>query len=224
MSLQAILDAITVACDAEVRQIQAEGQARAQELLAAADGEAEVRRAQAREAAARPAIQECARIQQRAQLEAWRIQGQARDDLIDEALEQVRDHLSALRTSPGYPSVVRHLLREALAELTACLGEGEGARVRADPRDARALAASTAPPELNTPAVFDLRTWGGVVATSADGRIAVDNTLEARFERSLPSLRRHLATAFDGLSGDLEGQGQLVLDYRRDPALAGAKG
>jgi vacuolar-type H+-ATPase subunit E/Vma4 len=42
-----------------------------------------------------------------------------------------------------------------------------------------------------------LNTWGGLIAASADGRVVVINTLEARLEQALPFLRRHLAAYFE---------------------------
>jgi hypothetical protein len=52
--------------------------------------------------------------------------------------------------------------------------------------------------------------WGGPIAKSADERVIVSNTLEARLERATPYLRRCLAAQFlDWLSvAEMSGQGR----------------
>jgi vacuolar-type H+-ATPase subunit E/Vma4 len=46
--------------------------------------------------------------------------------------------------------------------------------------------------DLDLQVVSSLQGWGGVVVTSGDGRIVVNNTLESRLERATPFLRQDL--------------------------------
>jgi vacuolar-type H+-ATPase subunit E/Vma4 len=50
---------------------------------------------------------------------------------------------------------------------------------------------------LNTPVNYELECIGGLIASSVDGEIVVINTLEARLDRAIPSLRRYLAAIFE---------------------------
>ena len=223
MSLQAILEAIYAAGEEEARQIESEARAKSQELLAAAEGEAEALRLRACQAAERPAAQECARIRQQARLESWRIAGAAREALIARALEGLREELASLRSRRDYPAILGGLAREALAELAPCLSPEEAPRLEADARDAALLDPLLS--ALGRAVTLDpgRRCWGGVRATSADGRVAVDNTLESRLERAMPSLRLHLATVFDAPAETMEvGRPTLRLDASAWPTLAGA--
>ena len=113
--------------------------------------------------------------------------------------------------------------REALAELAPCLSPEEAPRLEADARDAALLDPLLS--ALGRAVTLDpgRRCWGGVRATSADGRVAVDNTLESRLERAMPSLRLHLATVFDAPAETMEvGRPTLRLDASAWPTLAGA--
>ena len=50
---------------------------------------------------------------------------------------------------------------------------------------------------LNLSVEYSLNCWGGLIAKSSDSRVVIINTLEARFNRALPFLRRHLAASFE---------------------------
>ena len=88
---------------------------------------------------------------------------------------------------------MEHLVNEALETL----GE-PGSRVHVDPRDqalaGEILARSFPAAEL----IADLTTLGGAVVTSADDRIRIDNTFEARLVRATEVHRRELARQLFG--------------------------
>jgi vacuolar-type H+-ATPase subunit E/Vma4 len=196
MSLQVILERIQSAGDVQVQEIVDRGQARAGEILAQAYIDAEQIETDAREEAQTPANAERARILHRARLDALHILGEVREELVDTALARTREHLASLRSDPSYPEVIRQLTVEALAQLAVSEGAAQP-QVQADPRDRALLQNILASMELDPPVRYDLNTWGGLIAASADGRVVVINTLEARLEQALPFLRRHLAAYFE---------------------------
>lgn len=232
-SLREILEAIHAAGATQVNEIESRTQIQVNEILASAHSEAQEIEEMARRAAAIPAGRERARMQHRARLEALRIRGAVREELVERALEQSRGQLANLRSRPEYPQILRHLTLQALADLhPEALGSASssevdpgdvnsdesnlgdiriGAFLHADLRDRvcldnilqeLSLAVDDAsiggpwPAELRI--IYDLETWGGVVAKSADGKIVVINTLEARLERAEPYLRHYLAAWFEG--------------------------
>jgi vacuolar-type H+-ATPase subunit E/Vma4 len=197
MSLSAILEAIRASGDTQVRAIETQAYEQSRILLANARLEAQPIEDLARNAAIAPAFKERARILHRARLEALRIVGDAREALVDAALDQLRGRLVGLRSDPGYPSVMRRITQEALAELEDSLQDLAHVQVMADPRDRSLVENILHDMGLEIPVSYELECLGGLITGSIDGEIVVINTLEARLERAIPSLRRHLAALFE---------------------------
>ena len=196
MTLQAILDQIQAAGQAQVEAIQQETRAGVGEILARATVEARQIEEDACAAACAPAVRERSRLLQRARLDALRLTGEVREGLVDAALAQTRSRLAGLRTDPAYPAVLRRLTQEALDELAAH-GLINAVRLSADRRDRVLLESILASLELELPVGYELDCWGGVIARSADGQVVAINTLETRLERAVPFLRAELAAIFE---------------------------
>ena len=193
MSLEMILASIESAGEAEISRLSIEAESRARQALEAADRKAANAREEARRAALRPAAAERARRLHQAKLEALRTVGAVRQRLIETMLSETRRRLADLRADPDYPLILSRLTTEA----TAALGEAELRNGRVvleiDPRDERHISHFLNELGFNLEVVSSLHGWGGVVVTSGDGRIVVNNTLEARLERATPFLRQDLA-------------------------------
>lgn len=196
MSLQVILERIQAVGSAQVREIEEKSRARAGEILAQAYIEAEQIEDDAREEAAAPGNAERARILHRARLDALHILGEVRENLVDTAIARTRERLASLRSDPSYPEVMMRLTVEALAQLAVSEGAVQP-QVQADLRDRDLLQKILVSLKRDIPVRFDLNTWGGLIAASADGRVVVINTLEARLEHAMPFLRRRLAAYFE---------------------------
>jgi vacuolar-type H+-ATPase subunit E/Vma4 len=196
MGLQAILERIKAAGDAQVQIIEQEAQARAGAIFAQAYIEAEQAEAEARAVAGAPAHAERARIAHHARLDALHILGEVREDLVDTAIARTRERLASLRSDPSYPEVLRTLTEEALTGLAVTEGNAQP-KVQADPRDMALLQSILERLQINVPVRYDLNSWGGLIMASTDGRVVVINTLEARLEQAMPFLRRHLAAYFE---------------------------
>ncbi len=193
MGLQAILDEIRASGEAQAREIEQEAQSRANGILAQARAEARQVEEDACADAGAPAVAERARILQRARLEALRVVGDVREELVDSALARVRERLASLRADPSYPSALRALTEEALAELAS----ERRPQLLADPRDKPLLKNILAGLELDISVSYELNCRGGLVAKSEDGRVVVINTFDSRLERATAFLRRYLAALFE---------------------------
>ncbi|MEJ2348340.1 MAG: V-type ATP synthase subunit E [Anaerolineales bacterium] len=198
MGLHAILTVIRERGNFRVQEILQRAQKQADEMLAEAGQEAQTIAEQARTSAAMPAAKERARIAHRARLEALRVFGNVRESLIDTALDQTRGRLATIRAESVYPLVLRNLVKEALTELEASLGDMTCAHLEADIHDRALLENILIAMELNPQVDYSLNSWGGIVAKSEDDRVVVINTLEARFERAAPQMRRYLGALFEG--------------------------
>jgi len=196
MSLQAILEQILATGDAQVQEIERETQSQEGGILAHARMEADQIEEDARAVSSAPAARERARIIHHARLEALRLIGTVREELVDSTLAQTREQLATIRTNPIYADVLQQLTREALNELTAP-SRGEKAVLVVDPRDQPILEDILADLGLDLRVNYNLTCWGGLIAESEDGRVVAINTLEARLERAMPFLRSYLAALFE---------------------------
>lgn len=196
MGLQNILERIRESGGAQVQDIEKNAKSRASEILAQAHTEAEGIESDARARAGAPANAERARIIHRAKSEALHLLGEVREDLVDTAIARTREHLASLRSDSSYPEILRSLTEQALAQLAASEGAQE-AQVLADSRDKDRVQTILAELGMNVPVRFELNNWGGLIATSRDGRVVVINTLEARLEQAMAFLRPHLAAYFE---------------------------
>ena len=197
MSLEAILEAIHDAGDAQVGEIEARIRTQVYEILANARVEAEEIKEEAYNTAIAPAAKERSRIIHRARLEAIRVVGEAREALVDVTLERARGALAGLRTDRQYPEVLCRLLEEALAELKSSLEHEAKIHLEADRRDRALLEGLLKHLDVDLEVSYNQECWGGLVARSEDGRVVVDNLLETRLERAIPFLRQYLAAWFE---------------------------
>ncbi len=192
MSLDKILEAIQLACQTEIAEIETRAQNQVDIILD--NGQAEARRIQTERwnSAMDQAYQQETRILLEARSQVRKTLCEANQLVIGEILERSSEKLADLRVSPIYPAVLRHLLAEALDELYLCLEKGELVSLHADRRDQELIDPLLADEFPGVQLVYDLTCWGGVTAQSRDGCIVVINTLEERFERCKPHLQRHL--------------------------------
>lgn len=193
MSLQAILAAIRASGETQIKEIEAA----AQEELAQHRAEVQRLRQESNKAASAPGAAERARILIRARLKAQRILSEAREDLIDDAIDQARKRLASIRNDPVYPDILRQLTKEALANLEGSLGEAEKPQLEADPRDHKLLESILSNLGLDLPVIGELDCWGGIIAKSDDSHVIVVNTLEGRLTRAMPYLRRCLGALIE---------------------------
>lgn len=196
MGLQAILDKIRAVGDVQIQKIEKEAQSQASGVLARARMEAEQIEEAASLNVSTPAIAERARIIHRARLDALHIVGSVRENLVDLAIMQTREHLASFRSDSAYPNVLHMLTDEALTQLTSSEGKGNF-QLLADPRDKVLMENILKALNRSVPVHYELNCWGGLVAQSEDGRVVVINTLESRLEQARTFLRRYLAASFE---------------------------
>jgi V/A-type H+-transporting ATPase subunit E len=195
MGLEVILEKIRASGDAQVEEIKRNTQSQVGEILAQARMEAHQIEEDSSELASAPAAAERARILHRARLEALRIVGDVREDLVDTAINRARERLTSIRGGSSYLAILRALIQEALTELGT--GGTGTADLLADPRDETLVEIIIDELRLNSRVSYELNCWGGLIARSDDGRVVVINTFESRLERATTFLRRHLAALFE---------------------------
>jgi V/A-type H+-transporting ATPase subunit E len=192
MALADILRAMEQEVDVEVARIHAQAEATIAQIRAAAEAEARAIHERHRREILVPLQHERARRLNRARLDALRAVSRAREGLYAEALARTRERLAHVREDARYPAMLRALMQEAHAQLN------EPGVLRADPRDEKILRTMV----TDVPIQFDLQTWGGVELQSADGKIRVVNTLEARLEQAQEQLRQAVMPLFEDVRTD----------------------
>lgn len=195
MGLEVILEKIRASGDAQIQEIERNAQSQVNEILAQARMEGYQIEEDTSEFTSAPAAAERARILHRARLEALRIVGDVREDLVETAINRACERLTSVRNYPAYPAVLRTLTQEALTELA--LGRAGTAELLADPRDETLVKKIIDELKLNLQVSYELNCWGGLIIKSEDGRVVVINTLESRLEHATAFLRRHLAALFE---------------------------
>ena len=113
-----------------------------------------------------------------ARLEVSRTMGEARDEAVRQSLAGVWEYYRAMPKRAGYAAKLRQWAGKATAEL-----DMPGATLRASASDLSILRAGGFKVNPNP-----IDASGGVRAESRDGRIVVDYTLEAQFERKREDL------------------------------------
>jgi vacuolar-type H+-ATPase subunit E/Vma4 len=204
MSLNAILEEIYLSGEAEVQEIEERASGQAKEILADARLKAQLIEEDACSKEVRPAYRERARICHQARSEGLRTVGNAREALVDRALDRARGHMAGLRSDPIYPTLLCSLIQETLDELEGTLEDIQLSQLEADQRDSELIDQILGDMQLNLAVEYRLKCWGGLISKSSDGRVVIINTLEARFNRAEPFLRRYLASLFENQPTEIE--------------------
>jgi vacuolar-type H+-ATPase subunit E/Vma4 len=178
MALDDLLHAIEAEADEQRLLADRERAASATAIVEAAGREAAALQAQLAAAPEAESLAAAEAVRALARLRAAGTVRLAREQAYASVLDRVREKLSGLRRSAGYPAVFRALLDESRAALP---NAGE---LRVDRHDAD-LATSMAG-DLRVVAVLD--TWGGMELVGDDGR-TVRNTLEERLANADLELR-----------------------------------
>jgi vacuolar-type H+-ATPase subunit E/Vma4 len=207
--VQSVLEEIRSLGSARVQEIEAEARARADRILSDADAEAsELREAILREAVA-PAQRERAQILHQARQQALKILDAGRQEVVDLALSLTRQRLAAFRQDPDYPAVIDQLVAEALTALHGSLTGDELPHLAFDPDDRDQVErALSSPEDERVLQELEMDSWGGVIARSPDGRVVIDNTLEARLIQATPFLRRNLPRLLKGGQDEADPEGR----------------
>jgi len=199
MSLDGILSAIRDAGQVRAAQIQAASEAEVARILADAEADAEAIYRRAYAAALQATAWERARTLHRARLEAMRIVYDSQEAVIAGVLDRLRERLAGARRQGDYPALLAALVDEALGAVLPSLAEGEEPHLLADPRDREWLEAIRRERGAAWPVSYEIETWGGVTATSADGAIVADNTLESRLACATPYLRQSMLARLEAI-------------------------
>ncbi|MFP3950212.1 MAG: V-type ATP synthase subunit E [Candidatus Micrarchaeia archaeon] len=162
--------AITDEAEAEKKKVIKEARQKAKERLAAAEKSAdEFVEAQRRERVAW------------AKLEAKKMEGEARETVISEAMDGLYKKLSGFRKDKRYPGFLKERVQEAMDEIqvdnhTVHVCKGDKSYLKG----------------IKATIKEDLSGMGGAIVVSPNGNVRVDCTLSSLFEEKREVLRKKL--------------------------------
>ena len=161
-------------------ELNAQAQQQADEALAEARAKQEASAARYVEARVEQARNAALRAEHAAQIANGRLLAEVKSEFLQRVALTAREQLEHMRESSAYRTLLRDLCLDALERLEACATLHVDARDKALTDDLlEELQAACPGVEIAT----DIKTSGGVIAQTADGKISCDNTFEARLMR-----------------------------------------
>lgn len=199
MSLNRILEALEAEAGQQVAEIERSVQAEIDRIRAQAQAEAEAVR-QKHMAANQASLRvERTRLLNRARQAASQIILNARESLMASTLACAADRLGAFSATEAYPGMLRQLTGEAIGSL----GPNQQLCLHVRECDVELMRRIVEELGLTTTVIGDLAQdsdsgqengcLGGLVATTADERIRLTNTLRARLDRVAKLHRAQIA-------------------------------
>ena len=139
----------------------------------------------------------CAVIEQQAIMKALQLHADARQQLISKALDKARKQLSLIRGQAGYKKLLKKFVQDAIQAVEPSLLKKQKIILHFDKRDE--ASAQEIITEMNYQVIinYDIHCSGGCIAESEDLLVKSLNTIESRFQRSLPLIQQELSIFFE---------------------------
>ena len=198
MDIADILDTIEASGVEQIEAIRKKAQEEADARLNVAGKEAKEIREKVCSEIVRSAERQRRKMLHETNLKCLQIEEQARGKLIDEFLKRTRERLKNSREDERYPDILRRLTVDAVKALSDSLNGDGTVIVESGPRDEEHIRKILKELSYDGKSNGEDESWGGVTASSGDGRVKVINTLQERMERATPYLRTSFSIRLKG--------------------------
>ena len=133
-----------------------------------------------------------------ARLEAKRIISEAREDVIKRSLDEFFTVIETILDQQEYTNFIKTNIKEAISELK----NNKDLVIHCSKNEKKNFDA------FNLPVIEDLKSIGGAIVETADGRVRIDLTMETLFEIKLEGLRKIIyERLFDDITKRQENEG-----------------
>ncbi len=193
MSLESLLELIQTKGEEQVNQILQDAEKKAGEILLKARAEAKKARLEKIRSQTDKASLERYRILHSARQYSQQQISETREKFIQRVFQMAGEQLSQARMRDDYPFILEKLIEEAVKEIEDAQEDISKAWMLIDPRDLEFVKSYCSRKSMNITIKPGEQNWGGVILVSHDGRVAVINTLESRYELAKPHLRQTVA-------------------------------
>lgn len=187
MAVEDILLALDEQCREECRAINNAAQEEAERILEKARREADEIREARLQRAKSEAESETISILYSARLKARNAVIQAKEEMVEEALQESEKRLQELRSYEDYAGVMEGWLREGLSRLSGKI------IVHTDPLDSELAKSLLDDLEVEYEIIPDMSISGGVVLSDTEGKVKIINTVEERLNRAREKLRMQVS-------------------------------
>jgi vacuolar-type H+-ATPase subunit E/Vma4 len=192
MSYENLFNALEDQIEAENQQLVTSAKKKAGAIIRAAQREVErLNKQLLEEAAKKEEVKQSAQVKSRGH-KASKLLVLAKREFFQQALKLTRKKLSELPQKPEYSRVLKKLIQEATAHFPECT------RLQVNARDTSLAQKILGELRLKLAIESTQDFSAGVIASSADGRMSIYNTLESRLARLIPLISPQVATILYG--------------------------
>lgn len=204
MGVKDITKKIQMEADDKAKSILDGAEQEAESILEKAEADAEKRRQEILQDGKRSAEQERQRILADAKLQAKKMKWAAREEIINEAMEDAKTRIKETRKKGSYDGrdykdILLSLIKDAVSsaggsEMIVKVGKEDTSYISQEDLDELS-------DEMDASLTFSdehVGGLGGVVVRTSDGEIEVNNTFDKRFERLGKDIRANVATVLFG--------------------------
>lgn len=189
MSLKHILAALEAEARGQIKEIEEQGEDKVRDIFNEAQKRIAALRSERQRAVQEELQIEEAQILNHAKLQAQQEVMKARETLIEGVLQAVHHRLQNISTSTCYLRLMELLTLEAVDALKTAAG----LQVRVRDGDVNLMKGIIENLGLSATFAGGEDCTGGVLVSSTDGRIRVDNTLDIRLRQAASLYRSHIA-------------------------------
>lgn len=197
IEINAILDGIAEAGQQQISEIKNAAENEVGEIHSRVEAETNLQKNRLLKAGQARLNRTRALLEQQAIMHVLQLHADARQRLIEKALKKTKEKISIIRNDDRYLKILKMLILNAVDALKPSLLEGQKVILHFDKRD-KAIAGDLIKEldELIIP-MYDISCQGGCIAESEDGLVSTHNTLESRFQHSLPFTQQTLSIFFE---------------------------
>lgn len=197
MDFMAILDGIKAEGQLQIQKIEKEAARSLREINQAAETLAGERRDRILFDGRARLNRERTLIEQQASVQALKVHADARQKLIEGALEKVQGSFESIRSRKDYEEFLAATVNEVISSLTPSLLADQMIILHFDPRDMDAVEKISANIPQPVKIQYDISTSGGCTGESDDGQVVTLNTLESRFNHASQAIQQELSVFFE---------------------------
>jgi len=197
MDVDIILDGIRKKEHQEIAKIESEAEKKISQIHAKTKQEAESQKNRILSDGRIKFNRDKALIEQQAEMQALKIHADARQNLIEQVLNQVRESFQEVRKRDDYSAILGNLIDETLETIKPSLLDESKILLHIDKKDIKLAEEIVGKLDDQIVVVDDLNIAGGCLAETDDRMVSVKNTLDSRFLHVEDQIRQDLSLFFE---------------------------
>jgi len=196
-ALEAIIDGIKKEEQHQIQRIEADAEKSVSLINEKARSEVDIQKRRILSDGKMRLNRDKALIEQQVQMRILQVHADARQYLINSALEKVWERFDGIRGMEIYRQVLKRLIEESITAIQPSLIDHQKTLLRLDERDK--ILAEQILESLRDHIVvqYDIKSYGGCIAETEDCLITVKNTIDSRFQHAASYIQQDLSIFFE---------------------------